>query len=271
MTELASKSGESNTSNAVSAEESTARSKIGRQVTYFALGVTGLLGLAAIFVAIFADEKSIDTRFRYVKDILTIILPLIGTWVGTVLAFYFSRENFIAAATHTADLVRQLTPEQKLQSTSVTEVMINIEDTATVKLKLKTSEDGSTIKLKQDIVDNLFEKFKKNRLPIIEDESGKVLYVLHRSFVDKFISNKASDPAVKIVDLTLKDILEVTELRNAFVAFAIVARSAKLIAVKEAMDGNPNCADAFVTEDGSRNSRALGWITDVIVSENARV
>lgn len=72
----------------VSQEEAVFRAMIGRNVTYFALIVTAILGFAAIMVALFpGTDIPPETRFSYVKDILAIILPLVGTWVGTVLAF----------------------------------------------------------------------------------------------------------------------------------------------------------------------------------------
>ena len=67
--------------NSLSNEEAIARSKIGRQVTYFALATTFLLGFTAIMVALLSKEPDKE-KFVYVKDILTIILPLVGTWVG---------------------------------------------------------------------------------------------------------------------------------------------------------------------------------------------
>ena len=92
--------------------ELLARASIGRHVVYYALAVTALLGTTAIIAGVYnvTDAKE---RYGFVKDVLTIVLPLVGTWVGTVLAFYFSRENFVAAASQTASLVRQLTPEQR--------------------------------------------------------------------------------------------------------------------------------------------------------------
>lgn len=95
----------------IAAADANERAKIGRNIVYFALVVIGLLGLVAIVTASFAQVK--EGRFEYVKDILGMLLPVLGTWVGTVLAFYFSKENFVAAAQQTSNLVRQLTPEQK--------------------------------------------------------------------------------------------------------------------------------------------------------------
>lgn len=249
----------------ISNEEAVARSKIGRQVTYFALTVTALLGFTAILVAMWgADAKE---RFTYVKEVLAIVLPLIGTWVGTVLAFYFSRENFVAAASQTADIVRQLTPEQRLQSIPVSEAMLDMTASTTTKLVLATEDDAQKVKLKTDVVDAILEKSNRNRLPIV-DSAGRVLFVVHRSLIDKFLVKRVAGGGT-LEDLTLKDLLAQEDQKAVFQSFATVNRDAKLIAVKLAMDGNSNCSDAFVTEDGTKGSKALGWITNIVVQEKS--
>jgi hypothetical protein len=58
------------------------------------------------------------------KEILTMILPMIGTWVGTVLAFYFGKEQLEAATRSVTAIARELTPEEKLRSIKVTDKMI---------------------------------------------------------------------------------------------------------------------------------------------------
>src|SRR6201996_9802097 len=58
------------------------------------------------------------------KDILTVILPMVGTWVGTVLAFYFGKEQLEAATRSVTSIARELTPDEKLRSIRVTEKMI---------------------------------------------------------------------------------------------------------------------------------------------------
>ncbi len=247
--------------------EANARSKIGRQVTYFALATTFLLGFTAIMVAILSDEPDKD-KFVYVKDILTIILPLVGTWVGTVLAFYFSRENFVAAAKQTADLVRQLTPEQRLQSIAVTEVMLDMSAAAITKLVLPTPEDAAKIKVKADVVDALLEKNKRNRLPIV-DSNGKVLYVIHRNYIDQFLLKQSEAGATQLADATLQNLLDTEGFKAIFQAFAVVGKDARLIAVKQSMDGNPNCSDVFVTDDGTKGAKAVGWITNAIIQEKS--
>ncbi|SFB63538.1 hypothetical protein [Azotobacter beijerinckii] len=246
--------------------EVIARSKIGQHVTYFALGITAMFGLVAILVSISIKDADAKERFGYVKDILAIVLPLVGTWVGTVLAFYFSRENFVAAAQQTTDLVSKLTPEQRLQSIAVTEVMLDMYASTTTKLVLTSANDAEKFKLKKDIVSEILEKQNRNRLPIVDD-AGRILFVLHRSIIDQFLVKCAETGGALLADATLKDLLEAENLKTIFQAFAIVGRNSKLITVKEAMDGNPNCSDAFVTEDGTKGSKAVGWITNEVVRE----
>jgi hypothetical protein len=247
-----------------SSYEADARAKIGRYIMYFALVFIGLLGMVAIAVAIFVSNE-LKERFNYVKDVLTIILPLVGTWVGTILAFYFSRENYAAAAHQTANLIRQLTPEQRLQGISVSEVMIDMSASTTTKLVLNSLEDAANKKLKDDILGAILDKSGRGRLPIL-DKDGCVRYIVHRSYVDKFIVKQ--EPLTSVT-VTLKELLEDVEMKAAFQSFTTVARDAKLFAVKQAMDRDSNCADVFVTEDGGKESRAIGWITNAIVLENS--
>ena len=254
-------------SSLITVAESDSRAKIGRQVTYFALTVTGVLGTIAILVAIFVSQD-LEKRFAYVKDILTILLPVLGTWVGTILAFYFSKENFAAAAQQTSDLVKQLTPDEKLQSVSAVDVMIPMKGEKTTKLILDKPDDQ--INLKTNIIDALFEKFARNRLPVV-DPTDKIIYIIHRSFVDKFVASKLLAEPGAAASLTLKDLLADEEMKKVFVAFGVVGKNAKLITVKEKMAGNPDCSDVFITEDGTANTSALGWITNVILEENSKV
>lgn len=242
------------------------RAKIGRNIVYFALSVIGILGLTSILAASFgnAGEKS----FEQVKDILGILLPVLGTWVGTVLAFYFSRENFIAAAQQTSNLVRQLTPDQKLQAIAVEEAMISITAPTTVKLTLNKKEEE--IKLKADILDTLLPEGGKNRLPCVDPE-GKIKYVIHRSIIEGYISKQAFSGSANLADLTLKDMLAVNQIQRIATAFGAVGQNAKLNAVKTLMDGNPECSDVFVTMDGTKSGTAVGWITNIILTEKCKV
>ncbi|MBV7336890.1 hypothetical protein KFU94_53410 [Chloroflexi bacterium TSY] len=97
--------------------------------TYLAFGITiaaviGIIILSTTIIAAASEGMSSDAA----QHVLNTVLPLFGTWVGTVLAYYFSRENFDAATASTQRLVRQLSPEERLRSIPVSEVTIKIQD-----------------------------------------------------------------------------------------------------------------------------------------------
>ncbi|MGE5468762.1 MAG: hypothetical protein ACM3Y9_15175 [Ignavibacteria bacterium] len=253
--------------NAGSGDPSRLRDQMGARIVYYSLAVLAVLGVAAIVATMWFSDA--EARFGHIKDILGILLPVLGTWVGTVLAFYFSRENFAAAAEHTRDLVSQLTPDQKLQGIPVTQAMIAMDAADTVKLVLAKPEDQ--VRLKADILDTFLPEGARNRLPCV-DATGKAKYVFHRSIIEGFIARTALEqPGQDLTALTLKDLLASDRVQQIVTAFGVVAKSANLSAAKAQIDSNPDCSDVFVTEDGTRNGKAVGWITNVVVAEKSRI
>ena len=95
-----------------------ARNALAASITLVSIAGIVLLGL--VIVGTSAESQRSETA----KTLMATVLPLFGSWVGTVLAFYFSRENFEAANRSVAALVKQITPEEKLQSIPVKEVML---------------------------------------------------------------------------------------------------------------------------------------------------
>lgn len=57
-------------------------------------------------------------------NIFNAVLPVFVTWVGTLLAYYFGKDNYESGAQHSADLARDLTGAEKLRKIPVTSVMI---------------------------------------------------------------------------------------------------------------------------------------------------
>src|SRR5229473_6730667 len=82
------------------------------------------------------------------KYVFAAILPLLGTWVGTVLAHYFQKENLAAATQSITSLASKVGGMDKLQSTPVKTVMIRPDriDTLPDPLLDKKDED---IKLRE--------------------------------------------------------------------------------------------------------------------------
>lgn len=259
-------------------DDSRFRFNLAKNIIYFVFGGIGLLGMFAIAMAaiptiIFVwqnkgDENTIRDGFTNIKDILGILLPVMSAWAGTVLAFYFTRENFESAARNTAALVKQLNPEEKLKSILIKDVMIRIEAADT--LTLEKAESEKETKLRKDMIDAILDKKKRNRLPIL-DKAGLIKYMAHRSLIDQFIAQKA-DEKNKAEDLTLAGMLSVKEFKEVLTgSYKTLQETSSLAEAKALMDKIAICSDVFVTEDGQPNTRVIGWVTDVIVREQATV
>lgn len=227
-------------------------------ITLGSIAALLVLGLVAVYRA-----SSVDDTLK----VINILLPVLATWVGTVIAFYFSKENFESAARNINELTKQLTSEEKLKSIPAKSVMLPIEKVS--KLVLNTTPDK--IKLKADVLDAILAKNNVNRLPVLID-SGIPSYMIHRSTLEQFIVSQVVKGR-KVEELTLQDMLDDPEF-SAKVregAFVTIKDTATLGEAKLLMDQNRNCADIFITDDGGRTGKVLGWITNGIILEQSRV
>ena len=245
--------------------DSQFRFNLAKWIVFFVFGGTALIGITAIFAAARWRSPG-ESGFGAVKDILGILLPVLSAWAGTVFAFYFGRENFEAAARSSAALVRQLTPEEKLRSTIFKDAMIPIEKAATLNLVKPESE----IKLEADMIVAILDKEKRERLPMLKD--GRIKFIAHRSLIDKFIVQATTaSPPKNAADLSLQDMLDDPDTKKVLTAFRTVVATASLAEVKVIMDNIENCSDVFATEDGRPDTKVIGWVTNVIVRQQATV
>lgn len=252
------------------------RIALAKGVTTWALVVILVIASVIILVAginaIRVPEKEQwDQFFDVAKYVLGVLLPVIGAWVGTVLAFYFGQVNFEAASRSAANLVRQLSPREKLQAAACGQAMMKINDITSFKVPPDKTEADITI---EQLIDQGFEKDKshpRQRLPILDVE-GRGKYVLHRSTIDAFVAPKKHPPDVDETTLSLKDLLEDSKLKDYIVnSFLPLAPDATLADAKDLLDKNPQCLDILVTQDGTKNGTVVGWITNVIVLNAATI
>jgi CBS domain protein len=257
-------------------EDSKFRVALAKAVTTWALVailvIAALIIVAAGITAIGSPTKeNTDRFFDIAKYVLGVLLPVIGAWVGTVLAFYFGQVNFRAASESAANLVRQLSPREKLQAKPVSGAMMKINDVTTFKIPADKTEADITIK---QLIEEGFEKDKKkprNRLPILDAE-GRGKYVIHRSTVDAFVAPIKRPPDVDESTLTLKSLLEDPKVKeNMNKSFMALSEDKTLADAKDILDKNPQCLDLLVTQDGTRNGVVVGWITNVDVLNAATI
>lgn len=236
-------------------------------ISIVVLSIGGAFGMAAY---ILIRDSTLNTA----QYVFGAILPLLGTWVGTVLAYYFARENFESASRSVREMAKQVTSVEKLKSIIIKDVMIDIGKAVTYILD-KPEKD---IKLKPDLIDAKLEKENKERLPIL-DTQGRIKYMAHRSLFDKFIVQEVAKANVqgagkakKLEELTLQDMLDDAKYKDVLRgSFKTLLEKSNLAEAKILMDKVKICSDVFATEDGTPNTKVVGWVTNVIVEEQSKV
>lgn len=237
-----------------------------------ALGIPllGIIGIATIStVVILCGKCGKDS----VQLVFTSVLPLVGTWIGTVMAFYFAKENYESAS-------RLLGPDERLRSTPAALVMRKrTEMTVHTLTSADPEKEADELKI-QDLLDEM-DRNKLNRLPILSNKNVAV-YLPHRSTLAEFITvvlrpQLANDEVdfTTIKNLTLGDLKKRNtrqdqDLLKKIKAFAFVARSASLADVKTAMESKEECNDVLVTETGQATEPVLGWITNKRLTERSK-
>lgn len=217
-----------------------------------AISVLGIVAISGLAIGFAGSNNRADTS----KLVFTAVLPLLGTWVGTVLAFYFAQGNLEAATESTLALAGATDT-----ATPVTTVMIPESDWVTY--DAAAGDDLNALQLSQ-----VYTKMRQltppaRRLPI-RDASGAVLYVIHDSTLTAYAESvgEKSDALTK----TLGDLLAVPEFNQLVSAIGYVATSASVSDARSRMASIPNCNDVFVTASGKREEHATGWLTNTLLA-----
>jgi hypothetical protein len=196
------------------------------------------------------------------------MLPLWGTWIGTVLAYYFSKDNFESANRSVQKLVDKITTEKKLESVKASDVMIHRDKL--IAQVMKEGEDLSGFKLKDCI--SFLEQHKIKRIIILNDKD-QAKYAIHRDLISYFIANETL-AGNKVDDCSLKDMYDKggAEIKNTFDnSVKFISQNANLLEAKSLMEKFKGCQDVFITATGKEDEPILGWITNVTISENSVV
>lgn len=231
--------------------EITARISLAFLITLFAMAGITALGISIIL----STDGNVSTRAQLV---FSAVLPLFGTWVGTILAYYFAKENLESATNSTVKLAG-VSSKEKLQSTAVVSAM--------VPKNQMFFKDDLTAKL-IDILSELDAK-EIRRLPVL-DKTGHPLYLFYRDGISDYAYQaKANLTAEERNKLTLQDLL--TDKPECKRPFATVAEGDTLAKAKDAMDSIQNCRDVFVTKNGTASDVVIGLITIVDIAKYAQV
>lgn len=231
--------------------------------------IGGVLVLAIALAIIALVVKNDEDMAKWV---MAAVLPVMGTWVGTILAYYFAKENFEAASRNVAETAERLTGIEKLKSVMVKEKYIAKKDM--VSIQITKSNPESSVMLVDGIIKTL-EDNGRNRLPVLNEENHPK-YIIHRSMIDKYLigkTTKGNKTAQDIGKLTLQTLLdEDKETKILFqTGFGLVKEDATMADAKIEMDRVKGRLDVFVTSGGKEDEPVIGWLTNLIITECAKV
>lgn len=216
------------------------------------LGAVGIIGASVAAIWLANDQ----TRPEMTRLVFASVVPLFGTWVGTVLAFYFARDNLQAATDSTVRLQAAMSGAQ----TPVSEVMIRKSSIKSMDVTDDSAAQSLTLK---SIADQMTAD-KVKRMPILTSP-GSVLYVVHLSTLAQFADRIKKDLAT-LGPEKLSDLLKEADLALLIRAFGIVRAGAVLAEARSAMNSVANCNDVFVTANGKPDEPVIGWITNTLLA-----
>jgi hypothetical protein len=228
--------------------------QIAKSVLYISgLGIL-VVSIVTLGAAAWKGGNELDATARMVFNAL---LPLFGTWVGTVLAFYFSSKNF-ESANQSVERMVNLTVEQKLGKLTIDKEMLPADKVTVLRMPAGATDKDLLLK---DLRSQLGGKI--TRLPIVDDK-GAVKYILHQSGLYKFIADQALTKGVAQIDkLTLDDLVQDAELKNWIVNIAYAPAGVSVATAKAMMEQRPGCQDLVVTKSGDKSEPMVGWMTNV--------
>jgi hypothetical protein len=191
------------------------------------------------------------------------LLPLWATWVGTILAFYFGKSNFEAATKSYQEIIKTLTPEEKMASIKVQNVMIPFNQIEYIQYKEPYSE-----KIENILKNPKFKEF--NRFAFIDD--NKILkYMIHKVQFTNYIASKAFEKEDVTTFTFDKFLSENKDNKYVLNTSTFVSITSNLLDAKQKMDSIKECQDVFITQTGKDTEPILGLITNNIILDNAKV
>jgi hypothetical protein len=208
-----------------------------------------LIALVTIGAAIWGQRLVADQA----QTVMSTVLPVIGTWVGTVLAFYFARENFEAAARASAQMAAGRTESPALD--------IAIPRAAIESFEMDDSQQPKDVKLAD--IRKKMNDHGRYRMPIF-NKAGVARHVIHQQPLDSHIAARTinKEPPDKVSEATLNDLLNSEQGKQVINAMAFAPERATIGEVKSAMESRPGCQDVFMTRSGSPSEPVIAWVTN---------
>lgn len=278
------KAGDTAAGRAAPEDEAALRGLLGIRIVKWSSIVLGAVALAVILSGmpyLFGDNPDPDKLVDNNQWVFASLLPLFGTWVGTVLAYFFSKENFKAASEASENLIR--IAGQKLHDTPIFKAMIPFNKI----IGPITVPAGGLGAIKCADIETAFSTLKlPNREPVsrlvLMTAERSCVAILHRATwtemhkVAQQRKDSGGQPApIDMANANLSEILaERTEIRPSMTfetyvtsLIAYVREAGNLAEAKARMESIQGTQDAIVTASGVQSDPIVGWITNVEITK----
>lgn len=223
--------------------------------------------ISTLGILIIALATSMVSGGTTAREVFVTLVPLFSTWVGTILAFYFSRENFETARRAVDKAIEKLTPDERLQKTSVSQVMKLRNSMKGIPISASRTEKDIKVSELRALAEQGFSRV------IIFGENDSVKYVIPESALNKFIADNAlAQTPVDINTVTLETMLAAKfgneQLKALASRFAVIRADANLKDARDAMVAVPDAKDVFVTKSGKKDEPVVGWLTNTDITKD---
>lgn len=194
-------------------------------------------------------------------DIFNAIFPVLASWVGTVLAFYFGRENFESANQQVKELVDKISPEQMAQK-PVSSIMRPLSKTQ----YLAIPQEGGESSILLSSIQSKFND-RVSRIPILSSELTPK-YMIHESRINSYLANAGSTDHSLETFLKTMATQKINFGRNH--GFIVVSEATTIAQAKSRLEAVPSSQDIFITQTGSDDEAVLGWISNTRLSKQLK-
>lgn len=218
-------------------------------------GFTIIIVLSWVIINIAGDSEKLETS----KWVFNATIPLIATWVGTVIAYYYGKDNYESATAQALALTRE-----NLDDLRVENIMINVKTIVAQKI----SQDDYKVKKLKKIIE-LYDQVDKDRIPIFSPQSNPS-FIIHKISMKNYINSKNANERE---NLTLQNLIEDNKKKFSYEkkeGFVTVLKSSTIKEAIEKMQAK-GCKDVFITDNGNERGKVIGWLTDTLAERFLQV
>lgn len=218
-------------------------------LTIGSIAIIALSGAVIIaFVNVSATNEPVQEKIdALLMGIFTAVLPVFATWVGTVIAFYFSNESFRQAATAAREAAQGLRPHER-----VSDRMIEFDKI----VKIVRNRDAVTSITMTEVIRHYSSTVTR---VIIFDTHRVPVFVIPKRLIPAELIDGSGQPTA-----AANETIDVFRKRSTTIAeetgkFSFVSEQATVDDARTIMAA-AGVMDLFVTKTGQRTEAVLGWV-----------